>query len=43
MAKFDYKSFAENMSAQAKDMLPADISKEGKTYTIKTIENFANY
>ena len=40
MAKFDYKSFAENMSTQAKDMLPADISKEGKTYTIKTIENF---
>ena len=40
MTKFDYKSFAENMSAQAKDMLPADISKEARSYIIKTIENF---
>ena len=42
MTKFDYKSFAENMSGQAKDFLPSDVSKEARYYVVKTIKDFVS-
>lgn len=42
MTKFDYKSFAENMSGQAKDFLPSDVSKEVRSYVLKTIKDFVS-
>lgn len=42
MTKFDYKSFAENMSGQAKDFLPSDVSKEARSYVVKTIKDFVS-
>lgn len=41
MEKFDYKDFSENMALQAMNLIPDDISDEGRKYLIKTIENFS--
>lgn len=40
MDKFNYKSFSEEMALQAMNLIPEDVSDEGKKYLIKTIENF---
>ena len=37
---FDYKAFAENMTAQAKELVPADMQDFEKEYIIKTLGNF---
>lgn len=38
---FDYKTFAEELSAQAGDLLPKDFPDFQKNYVINTIKNFA--
>ena len=37
---FDYKAFAENMTSQAKELVPADMQDFEKEYIIKTLGNF---
>ena len=37
---FDYKGFAENMSAQARELVPADLQDFEKDYIVKTLGNF---
>lgn len=38
---FDYQAFANELSSQAGDLLPADFSDFQKNYVINTIKNFA--
>lgn len=37
---FDYKSFAESMSEQAKELVPAELDDREKEYVVKTLGNF---
>lgn len=37
---FDYKEFAEMMSAQAGELVPADFNEMQKNYVVKTLTNF---
>ena len=39
---FDYKTFAENMYSQAQELVPSNISAEGKEYICSTLLKFAN-
>lgn len=38
---FDYESFAQNLAAQAQDLVPAEFSPEEKEYVINTLGNFS--
>lgn len=38
---FDYKAFAQELSSQAEDLIPAEFQKFQKEYVINTIKNFA--
>ena len=38
---FDYENFAQNLAAQAQDLVPADFSPEEKEYVINTLGNFS--
>ena len=37
---FDYKDFAANMTAQAKELVPKDLEDREKEYIVKTLGNF---
>ena len=37
---FDYKGFAENMAAQAKELVPQELQQHEKEYIVKTLGNF---
>lgn len=39
--QFDYKSFAEELSSQANDLVPAEFQDFQKNYVINTIKNFS--
>ena len=39
---FDYENFAQNLAAQAQDLVPAEFSPEEKQYVINTLGNFHN-
>ncbi len=38
---FDYENFAQNLAAQAQDLVPAEFSPEEKEYVINTLGNFS--
>ena len=38
---FDYENFAQNLAAQAQDLVPAEFSPEEKQYVINTLGNFS--
>ena len=38
---FDYKSFAENLAAQATELVPQDFNKNQKDYVTNTLRNFS--
>lgn len=38
---FDYENFAQNLAAQAQDLVPAEFSDEEKQYVINTLGNFS--
>ena len=38
---FDYENFAQNLAAQAQDLVPAEFSLEEKQYVINTLGNFS--
>ena len=38
---FDYENFAQNLAAQAQDLVPAEFSQEEKQYVINTLGNFS--
>lgn len=38
---FDYENFAQNLAAQAQDLVPAEFSSEEKQYVINTLGNFS--
>ncbi|MBQ3311346.1 hypothetical protein IJG72_04640 [bacterium] len=38
---FDYKQFASDLAAQAKDLVPQDFDEFQKNYVVKTLENFS--
>ena len=38
---FDYKGFAENLAAQAAELVPQEFKDEEKAYVINTLQNFA--
>ena len=38
---FDYENFAQNLAAQAQDLVPAEFSQDEKQYVINTLGNFS--
>ena len=38
---FDYENFAQNLAAQAQDLVPAEFSDDEKQYVINTLGNFS--
>ena len=38
---FDYESFAQNLAAQAQELVPQDFNDVQKQYVINTLGNFA--
>jgi len=38
---FDYENFAQNLAAQAQDLVPAEFTPEEKEYVINTLGNFS--
>ena len=38
---FDYENFAQNLAAQAQDLVPPEFSPEEKQYVINTLGNFS--
>lgn len=38
---FDYETFAQNLAAQAKDLVPQDFTDAQKQYVINTLGNFS--
>ena len=38
---FDYEAFAQNLAAQAQDLVPADFDDSQKQYVINTLGNFS--
>ena len=38
---FDYENFAQNLAAQAQDLVPAEFSPDEKQYVINTLGNFS--
>ncbi len=38
---FDYENFAQNLAAQAQDLVPAEFTPEEKQYVINTLGNFS--
>ena len=38
---FDYENFAQNLAAQAQELVPADFDDNQKQYVINTLGNFA--
>lgn len=38
---FDYENFAQNLAAQAQELVPAEFSPEEKQYVINTLGNFS--
>ena len=38
---FDYESFAQNLAAQAQELVPQDFDDNQKQYVINTLGNFS--